>query len=328
MNIFELLIYAIIAIILVSIVLIIFSPPSEDKIIQELRETMVVAQTNDFLGKTVKLETKLFPKEFYLSKTSFEDALLSAAIECNNPKICCIREAEQDKNQLCEKNARWDYDFLKLENETTLKTSIRCLNDLRLPICRIYIGSYPAQAKIVEIKKSKDEQSGKIVSTITVKNTGETQLNIGQLQLTLQKNVLGNWEDTQDTTQYEVQEIQYLLPQQEHTFIQEININTIGKYRLLYKFSGINAGYDENSLEIDFLDYPCSIIEEENYEVQTIEEGKIYREIKKCENCNYAYECASEWQTKFPSVNYQVLTKDKTYCEKTIESGTCESEAI
>ena len=290
------------------------------------KESIIVAQTKSFMGKTVKLD-QLIEKDFYLSKNAFEDALISVALECNNPNLCCIRKAEQIENQICTKNISWDYDFMKLENETTLKISVRCLNDLKLPICRIYFGSYPAQAEIVEINKSTNEQNGKIISTIIVKNNGETQLNAGRLQLTLQKNVVGEWEDIIDAIQYEIQEVQYLLPQQEHTFTQEINITTSGKYRLLYKFSGINAGFDEKYLEIEHSQNLCTIIEETNYEIQTIEDGKLYREIKKCENCNYAYECATKWQTKYPNVDYQILTKDKTYCEKTNEFSTCESEA-
>jgi hypothetical protein len=322
MNIFELLIYAIITIALIFMVITLFDLPKEDTIIKELQETINIAQTDNFLGKTIILETKLIQKDFYLNKIALEDALSSTAIECNNPKICCIRQSEQDKNQTCTKPLIWDYDFFRAEQETTVKTSVRCLNEFGVPICRIYFGSYPAQSQIVEITKLSENNSGKIISTIKVKNSGETQLSFGMLKLTLQKEVLGNWEDTE--IEYNPQEIHSLLPQQEHSFIQEVNINTIGNYKLVYTFSGINSGFDKNALEIKVSKNSCEIIEEENYEIQTIEEGKKYNEIKKCQNCDYAYECANAWQNKYLNINYQILTKEKTYCEKTSENGACE----
>lgn len=326
MNVIELVVYAIIALALIFLAITLFNPIKQETLIDEIKEGINAGQTNIFLGKTFPIGTRILEKEFHFDKRAIEDASYSLAIECNNPKICCIRKEEQSKEDICTKPINWDYSFIEAKQETTLKTSVRCINELNTLICRIYFGLSPAQAEIIEIKNQQDQNSNTIISNIKVKNSGETQLALGIMELNLQKKVLNKWENTED--QFKPQEIQYLLPQQEHTFVWAIQTTTVGEYRLNYKFSGNNAGFDQKTEDYNITKANfCSIIEEETYEIQTIQEGVKYNEIKKCENCNYAYECASAWQNKYPMVNYQIVTKEKTYCEKQTELFTCEQEA-
>ncbi len=326
MNVFELVIYAILAIILVFLIMTLFSNQNKDNLLEELKDNLKIAQTETFLGKTIKIENKTIESNFYLNKASLDEPLLSVALECNNPKLCCIRKEEQSEDYECTKQFDWDYSYINSNTQTTIKISLRCLKESTIPICRVYFGAYPAQAEIVEIKNDQEEGNNTIMSSIKVKNSGEGQLALGKLELTLQKKANNVWGNTEDV--FTPQEIDYLMPGQEHTFVWAVQTATAGEYKLLYKFSGTNAGFDTKSLDYNITTTNnCKIIEEETYEIQTIQEGVKYNEIKKCENCNYAYECASAWQNKYPMVNYQIVTKEKTYCEKQTELFTCEQEA-
>lgn len=325
LNIFELLIYAIITIIIFFLIMVLFTQDPNQELIIKLKENLKIAQTESFLGKTITIENQTIPKEFYLHKSILEEPLFSVAIECNNPKVCCIRnEEKKEEDETCNKPLNWDYTHVQAKAQTVTKISVRCIQEESFPLCRVFFGYYPPQAEIIDINNTVNESSNTIFSNIKVKNSGETQLSTGKLELILQKKLEYEWEDTETT--FQPQEVKFLLPKQEHTFIWAIQTLTAGKYRLIYKFSGDNAGHNTKIIDYNIgKNSACSIIEETSYETKTIEERTKYKEIKYCKNCNYAFECAAAWQEKYPQVNYEVLTKEKTSCEKNNEFITCES---
>lgn len=321
---FELLVWGIVAILLIFGVINLFNLFNfEEDITQEIKTGLKLAQTNDLLGHTIKLKTRELPKGTFLTKKTFEEERTSFAFECNNPKLCCIRLAEKDKNDICINPVDWDYDKVLFNNLVTIKNSVRCIIVEKVPVCRVYLGSYPAQAKVLDIEYNKGNPSSTM--KIRVKNEGETNLVNGEIELVLQKKVEHEWKNTEN--QFPLQQISLLTPGQTHEFIFTIEIGTTGYYRALYKFGSQNSGYDTNNFDFNILtnegckantnEYPQTMYWDENYNA----------EIRTCTNCNYAYECATVWQNIHPRVNYEIMTKEKTYCLKISEGATCSLEA-
>lgn len=330
METLDLIIYGIVAVVFIGIALTLFGGlVKETPLITEIKENLVVAKNPTSIGQLISLGSKNIEKEFLLSKGMFETDNMSLAFECNNPKICCIRKSEQDTNYICTKAIEWDYDSIKSNATTLTKVGVRCITQDTLPVCRVYIGEDPAQAKIIDIQKT---QNGQINTfSIKTKNIGENNLTNPALNLSLQKYVNGVWETTEDI--FEPKYIStsegspIIMPRAEHTFVFEINPTTRGDYKAVFTYSGQNAGFD--TLDINFIvgfNTACTPIIQSSYETIENEDGTVI-ETKKCENCNYAYECATVWQTKFPQNNYEVVSKDFATCTK-ISQGyiTCEDQ--
>lgn len=331
MKIFELLVYAIIAVVLVGIAVTLFNSffPKEDLLV-EIKQGIKIAQTESYLGKTIEIGQKTIEKDFIINKSFFDTAQLSLAFECNNPSLCCIRNTEQEASYNCTKPIEWDYTNIIVKTSTQIKVNLRCIKQNELPVCRIYFGSKPAQAQVTEIQLNQSNES--ITAIVKAKNSGENNLAQGKMNLILEKLVNNKWDVTEEEFPEQVietEEPSILMPGQEHSFVWEVKIFTPGTYRANFIFEGQNAGFDKNSInfDVEFNSY-CKPIIESTYELFEENNGTLFKEIKKCENCNYAYECATAWQTKYPTINYEVLTKDTTYCiKKSLGSASCEAEA-
>ncbi len=332
MKVFELLVYAIVAVVLILIAITLFNAmfPKENLLL-EIKQGLVTAQTETYLGQTIELGQRSVEKEYTINKSFFDTSQLSLAFECNNPNLCCIRKAEQDINYKCTKAVEWDYTNLTFNFATQAKINLRCIKQDDLPVCRVYFGSKPAQAEVTEINF--DQLNEIVTATVKAKNSGENNLAQGKMNLVLEKLVNFEWKETEEEFPEQVIETEtdpsILMPGQEHSFVWATRITTPGTYRAVFTFEGQNAGFDKNSADFDvgFNSY-CKPLIESTYEVREEDNGLTFKEIKKCGNCNYAYECASAWQTKFPNINYEVLTKDTTYCLKeSLGSSSCESES-
>jgi len=316
MKVFELLIYAAVAIALIFLVINIFSSlfPQED-LLKELKQTVILAETPSELGQYTPLINKKVPKDFLLRQTFFELTKRSIAFECSNQSKCCIQGEKCSKPE-------WDLDFVKFKEQTTTNFYVRCIYD-KINICKIYFGKAPAQASIENIELLKENGTNKTIKVV-VKNTGDNILLLGNNELKLYKKVHFDFEPTNES--FPTQQIESLMPNQEYEFIWNVETKTLGEYQIEAKFSSKNSGF--NTKTFDFNAKENSVCYTNNTPGELIYDGNNYWETKYCDGCNYAYECVSAWSNEKPNTKWNIFDKDTTYCIMQNETTSCSGDLI
>lgn len=320
MNTFEIIIYAIVALALV-LAFLNFAPQflENKQSINEMKKSIEIAKSQTSLGKTMNIGSPIYDKEFIANKKNFDDKIVLVAFECLNPKECCIRKADQDKNYVCNKPIEWDYDFFKVSETKKIQTSLRCLDKMGLITCKFYLGSLPAQAKVEKIELI-DTEDGTAEIKVIVKNTGSNELAFGENSLKLEKKSPTNWVETDYVS--EIKETMAIMPQESYSFYWSIAPKNSGEYKAIFTFQGQNAGFDENSITFT-LDTTLACKTGGIGESIFDPENNIYQEIHYCTNCSNSFDCASAWNKKQNGTTFTPINSESAYCTKTTFEGNC-----
>ncbi|MCD6478365.1 MAG: hypothetical protein J7L44_00585 [Candidatus Diapherotrites archaeon] len=171
MNAMRLLVYAVVASALVFLVINIFQIffPSQDYA-KEIELMLDAAEVD--LGKYVAREI-LLPANVKINAGDFDTASRSVVFICNNPAICCTQ------GKSCPKIIEWDNVFMKryvlAKQAKKVKIAARCRFE-ELYICKIYIGSEPAQIMLEGASLSADRielaKQSSVKINYVVKNIG------------------------------------------------------------------------------------------------------------------------------------------------------------
>ncbi|MFA5361049.1 MAG: hypothetical protein WC290_01225 [archaeon] len=321
MNIFDLFIYAIVAIVLVTVFLTIAQnfPPIEDASTM-IKQNLDVARLDPNLGKLFLVGTLNYKKEDLITSTGLTPQGTLTLIECTNPEICCIRKSEQGEKNECEKAFEWDYDYLKSIESRKVNTFVRCVDVDKINTCKVYIGLMPAQARVMNVENIGENNQGNTEIKTTLTNSGKTILTNAIAQLKLFKEINSHW--VQADYEVDSQEIQMLQPGEEKILYWEIKTQNPGNYQATIIFEANNGGFDQNSIEFNKTQNTfCkgTIQGETIYNAQ----NDNYEELYHCEGCNYAHECANAWSTKNPKITYYPKSRDYAYCIKNSLVESC-----
>ncbi|MBT7241163.1 MAG: hypothetical protein HN878_01600, partial [Candidatus Diapherotrites archaeon] len=216
----------------------------------------------------------------------------------------------------------WSYEKIKFKRNENIATYTRCKTYFEELVCRIYFGQMPAQAKIKNVEYVDD--GGKINSIVKVTNSGESELTLGENSLKVLKKIGEEWVDTKNT--YPIKEINLLTPNQEHSFVWEIELMSGGEYKLDFKFEGTNAGHDTDGFDLVVgKNTDCkrdeSRIELQDYNTTTM------RVINFCRGCKFGYECLAKWLEKNDGNNYDVYqTNSVQYLREMFDNEKCDRE--
>ncbi len=301
---FDLIIWAIVAIILIFMATFLFNALlPQDDILKEINKSITLAETNYYLGQTVFVGNLKAPKDFLISQTNFDRTNRSVAIECTSQGDCC------NINEKCGK-IEWDNTYAIFNPPKLINIYVRCYENV-ISICRIYLGKTPAQATIKEIDLVEQENNNFLFSVKT-KNTGDTILAQGILQGTIFKKVQSKWESTNIVS--ETKTIETLLQDQEFSFVEEFNLTTPGEYRVEFNFSANNGGFDINYFDFNI---------EKNTNCKTITGEETFagddptkiNTQKFCEGCTFGYECYDAWKTLMPQKEWIIIDKTSVYYE-------------
>lgn len=321
MNTFDILIYAIIAIILVAIFLALSQnyPPLESTS-SLIKKSLDEARLDPNLGITFFAGTLAYEKGDLLNASGLAPQGTLLSIECTNPEYCCVRDSQKSQNQICEKNFEWDYDFIRTTQTKKTNTFVRCIDIDEINTCKVFIGSSPAQAKVEKIENIGENSSGNTEIKVSLTNSGHTSLALGIATLKLYKKAGLGW--IQTDYELEAQEVDMVLPNEKKILYWEINPVNLGEYRIMVKFQASEAGFDESTMDFnktknDF----CKIttIGEVIYNAT----NDNYEELHHCEGCNYAYECANAWGEKNSQKIYFPKSKDYAYCIRLSANASC-----
>jgi hypothetical protein len=308
MKIFDLVIWAIIAIILIFIIINLFiNINQQENLTLEIRKNLEIAETPDMLGKLIIMPTKKVEENFILDKTNFDIAQRSIAIECTNPNICC------PLNEKCNR-IEWTPELAVFKNSRTIDFFVRCEKDIII-ICKIYFGIMPAQSKIEEINLIAQEgTSTKIL--IKAKNIGKISIIQGINKIELYKKVNNNWEKTNEI--FPQQTVDLLTQNQEHNFIWNVETKTMGEYRISSEFKGNNAGFDTMTFDFNIIEnIECNIDETRTETMHDPSTGENWQ-IHYCNNCNFSHECVTQWNKKYPEIEWNIIDKERIYHVKNL----------
>lgn len=296
----------------------VLAPESNTKIIASSIDR---AQTQTNLGKTVNLGLLLYEEDYRLQKTDLAKDKPIISFECTNPNYCCIRKGEQDKKYECDKQVSWDYDYFSTNLTQKILTSTRCIRVDGVGVCRVYLGSLPAQAAIDKLEVLEDK-AGIGELKVTLKNTGSQQLALGKNSLKLYKKANdGSWALTDYYS--DSKDVPNIIPGEKSAILWSINPTNSGTYKAEFKFEGQNAGFDQNAIEfvIDKT-LSCIVTDTENQTIPN-SENTYFEEIHYCAGCSYSFDCANAWTKKTGGKVFYPLDKDSAYCIKETYDGNC-----
>lgn len=322
---FELIVWGIVTIVLVFALMAIFGGLfQEEDLIERIENSLKNAQMPHSIGKTINVGTINLSQDQFLATNAFETTNKVLTIECNNENICC------PLNEECQKPIEWNQQNLKLKKTITTTSFVRCNLIQNYPSCKIYIGNRPAQATITNIELIKQLGNSNIFE-ITVKNTGNTNLAFGNLNVNLFRKIDKSFQPI--NFELDTQDIQILPISTKHSFLWNIELDFAGEYKAEFIFSGENAGFDKNFIEFNTdptTNCEIDINRFDQFEIvneELLSQGYTMKEYHYCKNCNHAFECLAEWKIKHPNINFNLETNDRVSCYSVSSGSTCIEEA-
>ncbi|MBT4192066.1 MAG: hypothetical protein HOE11_02050 [Candidatus Diapherotrites archaeon] len=306
----QLVVWAVIAIVLIALVLFYFGGlEQEETLVGKIKQNFLQAENPDNLGNLFYLGEEKIERDSLITKGMFDLLDRELSFECTSTELCC------PQNEACNKDITWDYDYLKTKNQVRTSVYLRCIKDI-VPICRVYVGKEPAQARIIKIDKT--QVGSKIILEVATENSGEFDMAFGNVSMLLEKKVGKRWVNTGEV--FEEQTVNRIAVSFGHIFVIEFETPVIGEYRSIITFEGQNAGFDEEKIEFTFEENTfCKTRENED----TLPFGDEFREMHYCSGCNFAYECLAKWNEQDPVTTYELIDKESVYCLKTTLDGNC-----
>ena len=247
---FRLLVYAIVALALLSVfftyvVPLFFPSPEPFSILEKNIEVASITQ-----GKGIIEEVKFGKTEF--SGNTFDSKNRSMAFECNSAALCC-NISEVDEN--CTKEISWNERNIEIKSERVIETTTRCFYENTIYVCKIYFGKKPAQIEIVksEIKEKINLDVENAVLNLEIKNSGEVPLFNGVIKVEVYEMYLeaNKWEKRyvgRALVNETFGEIQPGAILEKHL---PISVSGAGKYDVELRVWGANAGFEEKNLGFD-----------------------------------------------------------------------------
>lgn len=320
-NTFDLLIYAIVAIVIVAVFLAIAQNfPALESTSSLIKKSLDEARLDPNLGKTFLVGTLNYDKDNLIRSTGINPQGSFTSFECISSDYCCVQKSQQNINYECDKSIEWDYDFLRPTESRKINTYVRCIDIDKLNTCKVYVGSTPAQAEILTVETIGENSQGNTEIKATITNAGKLTLANGIAFLILSKKVSGSW--TQADYENEAKEVQLLQQNEKQTLYWEIKTTNLGEYKATVKFEAQNAGFDEKS--VDFNKTENTLCNETTIgETIYNAENNNYEEMHNCEGCNYAYECVNEWSKRDVTTTYYPKSSVYAYCIKESADGSC-----
>ncbi len=311
-SVFNLAVFAIVALALIVLIASFF-PQAENNAIQELRESISLAQSTPGTGisKNIFLE-----KNFAVdAQKVFDTGTRSVSFQCNAME-CTQKKLNVDARKIS-----------AAENISIQYTS-RCIFEKSLFNCKIYFGTAPAQLKISEtrLKENFDLPKEKVELEFFAENTGGQNAVDASVQVKVFKKQTVNGRVVENLyTSVLEKKIELLAPKQKLEQRFELQIKDTGDYSVEISLSGTDAGHV--SEKIDFFAVGeivsfCRIGETlETFLNETL--GKCITRHS-CTECSFAEECAQKWQTLLPDAEFQASTKETALEIKEPVNGACE----
>ncbi len=246
MNSFKLLVYAIVTIAVAALVYLIMQPllfpPQEN--IALIERSLQASETG--LGTGFRTEVGVQAGEGFTGQT-FDSRLRNVAFQCNSGSLCCPREEK------CDLAIEWDNRKVEFKQGRTVLATTRCDLQYSLYACTIYIGEKPAQIKIdsIEAAEEFDLSQENPSFKVSFSNSGsqealQTEIRIEVLERYFEE---GKWLERPVENASKTEVLGSLKPGKTAEKSIELSLNQNGSFKAKIRVSGLEAGYDEKSVQ-------------------------------------------------------------------------------
>jgi len=318
MNVFRLLVYAIIAVALLWFFFTyleqFFSPPSNA--IEKIELGIQTAKLQP--GKTVSLGTLVFSEKTGLSKSLFSETGTDSILECNSQSFCC------DKGVACGGKAIWTEENLSFNQKQLVPAFARCKTEYSFFACKVFVGSAPAQLELKSVNPEKTvdlQTKNQWRLSVEMQNTGKNDSLPGIATLTVSKKQGNGEKKPVGSRQKNFETIAF-----GQTALLDIDfpIAENGDFEAVVRIESDNAGYAEQTVSFQAINQPspCRAL---NQQARTKEFDNSSNEcIEKffCAECTTSTECKQKWLVIFPDKNFEI--EDSTFVQ-TRTTGTAEN---
>ena len=262
---------------------------------------------SDSIGKMLQIaegnEGRYFDKEIYfgsegiISAKAFENYSRSIALKCISPVFCTPDIVVFDERSA------------SFKKSIALKVSARCVYEVNLYKCALYLGKNPAQV-IVSKTAVSDANDG---ISFEIKNEGSLGAeNIISSVVIYKKIIVENEAKEIKYAELEPKITPLLRPGEKETLSFDFGILEKGSYSAKIKSWADEAGFDKGEglfmIEKNAVD-SCAAGE---FAETSLVMGKC-RERYGCSGCGMAYKCRGKWAEKMPEKAGQFLVEDKDY---------------
>ena len=300
MNVFRLIVAAMVVIALIVIV---------DQIFQELfRESELDKEISELVLNARKVEGRVFDTEVFLKSNqivtaqSVEEDLTNVVFACAG-SVCC------EKGEPCENIVEWDEKKIEIKAKNNVYLYARCFID-KIFFCTVYAGTKPSTVKIEARATGKNLiEDEKIKLEIKTSNEGDVfAREIGRKIIVLY--------DEHEIDKISLENIQ-LNGNDVLTEEKEIKLSS-GNYKLVFEAVNLFDQSDRSKSELELKVMPSEKVcvadkgtVEESYDLELGNIEKYY-----CANCLFAFECADAWK----KLSYNVIEKNAEYAIKIINN--------
>lgn len=288
----KILVIAIAAILLITLLFGLMQPPKED-ILSILERQLTAAEID--LGKSNSFQELKLTGSLNFSGETFDTQNRSVSFSCNSGIYCCF------KNEKCGKPIEWSERNFSVKSGQPVTSSARCYNENNFNSCKIYFGTEPAQLEIVKTgfrQKMDLKESSLQKISVEMKNSGKTPSLAGTVSAKIyRETIAGNAAQKQFVIEKKAK-IESIQPEQKFSASIEIEIPSDGNYFAEIKASAEDAGFDSNKIYFNVTDSRpsgCHITETDDT-IAWNSETENCRQKFYCENCKYAFDCKDLWE--------------------------------
>ncbi len=302
MNVFRLLVYAIIAVALLWFFFTyleqFFNPPSNA--IEKIEWGIQTAKLQP--GQAIPLGILVFSEKTGLSKSLFSETGTDSILECNSQSFCC------DKGVACGNKAVWTEEHLSFNQKQLVPAFVRCKTEYDFFACKVFVGSAPAQLELKNInpEKTVDLQTKNQWSlSVEIQNTGKNDslpgiatIRVSKKQESGEKKPVGSQQKNFET----------IAPGQTALLNLDFPIAENGDFEAVVRVESDNAGYAEQTVSFQAINQPnpCRAL---NQQARTKEFDSQTSECTEkffCAECITSTECKQQWQQIFPEKDFEI----------------------
>lgn len=306
MNVFQLIVVAVVAGILIYIAMGFFQP-SEAKALEDLRNGVDYAEQHT--GNIQKAEIA-YRKGFSLSAANLDSASRNVRLECSSAETC-----SQEKMVLQPR-------LMMAKEQALMNTYFRCKNKGLINDCVIYFGEKPAQLEIQNVVFS-EPKNGPGTITFEVKNSGE----LDAVDSVYSVKVYSKEKLDSATKQVLKSEVRGLLnkivPGQVQGIRHQLELPPAGRYALKIEADGEDAGNQVWEKDFNIAETISSGCAAQEIRAATLSNG-VCRTQYTCTGCPSGAECSLRWMEKGISSGEIAETYSTgVYVEKPAVNGSC-----
>lgn len=303
MNVFQLLVAAIVTMTLLWVFFAYFAPlfnPPTD-VIPQIQAGLRQAKVTP--GQALPLGNLVFAENTALTAQGFSEKGTDTIIECNNVEFCC------DKTVHCQKKAFWNEKQIVFSQRQTIPTFGRCKLQFDFFACTIFFGQKPPQLELknLSFEKTVDlKTKTQWIVSGELSNTGKAESAEGIAKLTVSKKGANNAPSIPMGSRE--QPVKGLAPGEKTPVEFSILVSENGDFEAVLRIESDNAGSIEQQVEFKAINNPnpCRALNQQTTQKFFDAEKKECIEKFFCADCSFAVECKKQWQAIFPQKQFEI----------------------